>query len=151
MKADSAIDLDLSTVCITEAKSAWSLSPHSTAQEHCVIRRSMHTLRGKCLWVPHDGMIADVLRKRHGNSVTMLKFFETGLLSIVHEEEELPNRHNYLGKNMVVTCGCTDSTKIQLDGRPMPNNGRQLDVQKRFRKNQNGRLAWSATQPTRLP
>ena len=101
----------------------------------------MHTLRYKCLLVPRDSMIADVLTKRHGNSVTMLKFFDTGCLSIVHEEEELPNRHNYLGKNMVVTCGCTDSTKTEPDGRPMPNNGRQLDVQKRFRKNQNGRPA----------
>ena len=111
----------------------------------------MHTLRYKCLWVPHDSMIAGAISKRHGHSVSMLKFFETGHLSIVHEDEELPNLHNYLGKNMVVTCGCTDRTKIQLDGRPMPNNGRQLDVQKRFRKNQNGRLAWSATQPTRQP
>ena len=55
----------------------------------------MQASRDKCRWVPHDSMIADALTKRHGNSVTMLKFVKTGQLSIVDEDKELAERHQF--------------------------------------------------------
>ena len=73
MKADSHLQVDPSTVCVIDAKSAFdhlvreSTGGHcrQTAQEFCVIRRSMQTL-----WVPHERMVVDALTKRHGNSVS---------------------------------------------------------------------------------
>ena len=55
----------------------------------------MQASRAKCRRVPHDSMIADALTKRHGNSVTMLKFVNTGQLSIVDEDKELAERHQF--------------------------------------------------------
>ena len=89
MKADSAIHLDPSIVCIVNATSALDqLSRESfgchcrrTAEELCTFRRSMRALRAKCRWVP-DSMIAEALTKRHGNSVTTLKFLKRSTLSI---------------------------------------------------------------------
>ena len=83
MKADSHLQIDPSTVCIIDAKSAFdhlvreSTGGHCrrTAQELCVIRKSMQTLRARCRWVPHERMVVDALTKRHGNSVTMLRLF----------------------------------------------------------------------------
>ena len=80
MKADSHLQIDPSTVCVIDAKSAFghlvreSTGGHGrrTAQELCVIRRSMQTLRARCRWVPHERMVVDALTKRHENSVTML-------------------------------------------------------------------------------
>ena len=80
MKADSHLQIDPSTVCAIDAKSAFdhlvreSSGGHCrrTAQELCVIRRSMQTLRARCRWVPHERMVVDALTKRHGNSVTMV-------------------------------------------------------------------------------
>ena len=56
MKADSLLQVDPSTVCVIDAKSAFyhlireSTGGHCrrTAQELCVIRRSMQTLRARC-------------------------------------------------------------------------------------------------------
>ena len=56
-----------------------------TAQELCVIRRSMQTLRARCRWVPHERMVVDALTKSHGNSVMMLQLLRDGVLSIVDE------------------------------------------------------------------
>ena len=83
MKGDSAIHLDPSIVCIVDAKSAFdhlireSSGGHGrrTAEGLCVFRRSMQALRVKRRCVP-DSMIADALTKRHGNSVTTLKFLK---------------------------------------------------------------------------
>ena len=74
MKADSHLQIDPSTVCVIDAKSAFdhlvreSTGGHCrrTAQELCVIRRSMQTLRARCRWVPHERMVVDALTKRHG-------------------------------------------------------------------------------------
>ena len=101
MKADSHLQVDPSTVSVIDAKSAFdhlireSTSRHCrrTAQELCVIRRSMQTLRARCRWVPHEGMVVDALTKRHGNSVTMLQLLRDGVLSIVDEDQELANRN----------------------------------------------------------
>ena len=81
MKADSHLQVDPSTVCVIDAKSAFdhlvreSTGGHGrrTPQQLCVIRRSMQTLRARCRWVPHERMVADALANRHGNSVTMLR------------------------------------------------------------------------------
>ena len=81
MKADSHLQIDPSTACVIDAKSAFDhlvrepTGGHCrpTAQELCVIRRSMQTLRARCRWVPHERMVVDALTKRHGNSVTMLR------------------------------------------------------------------------------
>ena len=72
MKADSHLQVDPSTVCVIDAKSAFdhlareSTGGHCrrTAQELCVIRRSMQTLRARCRWVPHERMVVDALTKR---------------------------------------------------------------------------------------
>ena len=40
---------------------------------------------------PHDSMIADALTKRHGNSVTMLKF----LKCIADEDKEMAERRQF--------------------------------------------------------
>ena len=97
MKADSHLQIDPSTVCVIDAKSAFdhlvreSTGGHCrrTAQELCVIRRSMLTLRARCRWVPHERMVVDALMKRHGNSVTMLRLMRDGVLSVVDEDREL--------------------------------------------------------------
>ena len=103
MKADSHLQIDPSTVCVIDAKSAFdhlvreSTGGHCrrTAQELCVIRRSMQTLRARCRWVPHERMVVDALTKRHGNSVTMLRLLRDGVLSIVDEDRELAMRRVY--------------------------------------------------------
>ena len=103
MKADSHLQIDSSTVCVIDAKSAFdhlvreSTGGHCrrTAQELCVIRRSMQTLRARCRWVPHERMVVDALTKRHGNSVTMLRLLRDGVLSIVDEDQELAMRKVY--------------------------------------------------------
>ena len=87
MKADSHLQIDPSTVCVIDAKSAFdhlireSTGGHwrRTAQELCVIRRSMQALRARCSWVPHERMVVDALTKRHGNSVTMLRLLRDGV------------------------------------------------------------------------
>ena len=97
MKADSHLQIDPSTVCVIDAKSAFdhlvreSTGGHCrrTAQELCVIRRSMLTLRARCRWVPHERMVVDALMKRHGNGVTMLRLMRDGVLSVVDEDGEL--------------------------------------------------------------
>ena len=103
MKADNHLQIDPSTVCVIDAKSAFdhlvreSTGGHCrrTAQELCVIRRSMQTLRARCRWVPHERMVVDALTKRHGNSVTMLRLLRDGVLSIVDEDRELATRNVY--------------------------------------------------------
>ena len=60
MKADSHLEIDPSTVCVIDAKSAFDhlvrepTGDHCrrTAQELCVIRRSLQTLGARCRWVP---------------------------------------------------------------------------------------------------
>ena len=103
MKADSRLQIDPSTVCVIDAKSVFdhlvrdSTGGHCrrTAQELCVIRRSMQALRARCRWVPHERMVVDALTKRHGNSVTMLRLLQDGVLSIVDEDRELAMRKVY--------------------------------------------------------
>ena len=88
MKANSHLQIDQSTVCVIDAKSAFDhLVRESTggrcrrtAQELCVIRRHMQTLNARCRWVPHERMVVDALTKRHGNSVTMLRLLRDGVL-----------------------------------------------------------------------
>ena len=100
MKADSHLQIDPSTACVIDAKSAFdhlvreSTGGHCrrTAQELCVIRRSMQTLRARCRCVPHERMVVDTLTKRHGNSVTMLQLLRDGVLSVVDEDQELAMR-----------------------------------------------------------
>ena len=70
-----------------------------TAQELCVIRRSMKTLRVRCRWVPREPMVVDASRKRHGNSITMLRLLRDGVLSIVDEDQELANRKTHREKH----------------------------------------------------
>ena len=103
MKADSHLQIDPSTVCVIDAKSAFdhlvreSTGGHCrrTAQELCAIRRSMRTLRARCRWVTHERMVVDALTKRHGNSGTMLRLLRDGVLSIVDEDRELAMRKVY--------------------------------------------------------
>ena len=103
MKADSHLQVDPSTVCVIDAKSAFdhlvreSTGGHCrrTAQELCVIGRSMQTLRARCRGVPHERMVVDALTKRHGNSVTMLRLMRDGVLSIVEEDRKLAMRKVY--------------------------------------------------------
>ena len=103
MKADSRLQVDTSTVCVIDAKSAFdhlvreSTGGHCrrTAQELCVIKRSMQTLRERCRWVSHERMVVDALTKRHGNSVTKLRPLRDGVLSIVDEDRELAKRNVY--------------------------------------------------------
>ena len=72
MKADRHLQVVPSTVCVIDAKSAFdhlvrqSTGGHCrrTAQELCVIRRSMQTRRARCRWVPHERMVVDALTKR---------------------------------------------------------------------------------------
>ena len=64
------------------------------AQELYVIRRSMQTLRANCRWAHHDSTIADVLTKRHGNSVSMM-FLRSGQFSIVDEDKEVASRRTF--------------------------------------------------------
>ena len=102
MKADSHLQVHPSTVCVIDTKSAFdhlvreSTGGHCrrTAQELCVIRRSMKTLMVRCRWVPHE-MVVDAVTKRHGNSVTMLRLLRDGVLSIVDEDRELATRKVY--------------------------------------------------------
>ena len=97
MKADSHLQVDPSTVCVVDARSAFdhlvraSTGGHCrrTAQELCVIKRNMQTLRARCRWVPHERMVVDAMTKRHGNSVSMLRLLRDGVLSIVDEDREL--------------------------------------------------------------
>ena len=111
MKADSHLQIDPSTVCVIDAKSAFdhlvreSTGGHCrrTAQELCVIRRSMQTLRARCRWVPHERMVVDALTKRHGNNITMLLLLRDGVLSIVDEDQELAMRKRTV-KSTSVTC-----------------------------------------------
>ena len=107
MKADSHLQIDPSTVCVIDAKSAFhhlvreSTGGHCrrTAQELCVIRRSMQALRARCRCVPHERMVVDALTKRHWNSVTMLRLLRDGVLSIVDEDRELAMRKVYREKH----------------------------------------------------
>ena len=100
MKADSHIQIDPSTVCVTDAKSAFdhlvreSTGGHCrrTAQDLCVNRRSMQTLRARCRWVPHERMVVNALTKRHGNSVMLVRLLRDGVLAIVDEDHELVTR-----------------------------------------------------------
>ena len=92
MKADSHLQIDPSTVCVIDAKSAFdhlvreSTGGHCrrTAQEFCVIRRNIQTLRARCRWVPHERIV--------GNSITILRLLRDGVLSIVDEDQELAKR-----------------------------------------------------------
>ena len=92
MKADSHLQIDPSTVCVIDQKSAFdhlvreSTGRHCrrTAQELCVIRRNMHTLSASCRWVPHERMVVDALTKKH--------LLRDGVLSIVDEDRELAMR-----------------------------------------------------------
>ena len=103
MKVDSHLQVDPSTVCVIDAKSAFdhlvreSTGGHCrrTAQELCVIRRSMQTLRARCRLVPHERMVVDALTTRHGNSVTMVLRLRDGVLSTVDEDRELTMRKVY--------------------------------------------------------
>ena len=112
MKADSRLQVDPSTVRVIDSKSAFdhlvreSTGGHCrrTAQELCVIRRSMQTLRARCRWVPHERMVVDALTKRHGNSVTMLQLLRDGVLSIVDEDRELANRKTYREEHNLRPC-----------------------------------------------
>ena len=100
MKADSHLQIDPSTVCVVDTNSAFdhlvreSTGGHCrrTAQELCVIRRSMQTLRARCRWVPHEWMVVDALTKRHGNSVTMLRLLRDnrGRRSRAGDEKGVP-------------------------------------------------------------
>ena len=102
--ADSHLQVDPSTVCVIDAESAFdhllreSTGGHCrrTAQELCVIRRSMQTLGSKYRWVPHERMVVDALTKWHGNSVTMLRLLRDGVLSIVDDHRELAMRKSVL-------------------------------------------------------
>ena len=103
MKADIRLQNDPATVCVIDAKSAFDhLVRESTgghcrraAQELCVIRRSMQTLRARCRWVPQERTVVDALTKRHGNSLTMLRLLRDGVLSIVDEDREPAMRKVY--------------------------------------------------------
>ena len=97
MKADSAIHVDPSTVCIVDARSAFdhlSLSLNSSRTlrhppEHADLTCQI-PLGG--LW-QYDRRCID---QRHGNSVTLLlKFLKTGQLS-VDEDKELAERRQFL-------------------------------------------------------
>ena len=69
VEADSHLQVDPSMVGVIDAKSAFdhlvreSTGGHCrrTAQELCVIRRGMHTLRARWRWVPHKRMVVDDL------------------------------------------------------------------------------------------
>ena len=95
--ADSAIHLDLSTACVVDAKKAQFFTRFDNQRMDNFVssvgacRRHVPTVAGG----PHDSMIADALTKRHGNSVTMLKFVKTGQLSIVDEDKELAERQQF--------------------------------------------------------
>ena len=104
MKADSHVQVYPSTVCVTDAKSAFdhlvrqSTGGHCrrTAQGLCVCSgESMQALRARCRWVPHERMVVDALTKRHGNSVTMERLLRDGVPSIVDEDHELAMRKVY--------------------------------------------------------
>ena len=79
-----------------------------TAQELCLIRRSMQTLRSRCRWVPHERLVANALTKRHGNSITMLRLLRDGVFSIVDEDQELAMRKTYRQKHKNVICDHID-------------------------------------------
>ena len=104
MKADSHLQVDPSTVCVIDAKSAFDHLVREptgghyrrTAQEKCVIRRSVQTLMARCRWVPHERMVVDALTKRHENMVPMFRVLRDGVLSIVVEDRELAMRKTYL-------------------------------------------------------
>ena len=99
MKADSRLQIDPSTVCVIVKSAFDHLVRESTggrcrrtAQELCVMRRSMRTLRARCRWALHERMVVDALTKRHRNSITMLRLLRDGVLSILDEDRELANR-----------------------------------------------------------
>ena len=101
MKADSHLQIDPSTVCVIDAKSAFdhlvreSTGGHCrrTAQKLCLIRRSMQTLWARCRYGYHtSGWSSTRWTKRHGKSVTMLRLLRDGVLSIVDEDRELAMR-----------------------------------------------------------
>ena len=70
-RSGQPLQIDPSTVCVTDAKSAFdhlvreSTGGHCrwTAQELCVFRSSMQTLRARCRWVPHERIVVDALTK----------------------------------------------------------------------------------------
>ena len=86
MKADSRLQVDPSTVCVIDAKSASDHLVRESTGGHCrrsaqelfVIRRSMQTLRARCRWVPHERMVVDALTKRDGNSIKILRLLRDG-------------------------------------------------------------------------
>ena len=96
-EADSAIHLDLPTACVVDAKKAQFFTRFENQRMENFVSavgacwRHVPTIAGG----PHDSMIADALTKRHGNSVTMLKFVKTGQLSIVDEDQELAERQQF--------------------------------------------------------
>ena len=68
----------------------------------------MQASRAKCRWVLHDSMIADALTKRHGNSVTM---------SIVDEDKELAERHQFRQSTSTRQHGCKSSGPVDWEQR----------------------------------
>ena len=95
MKADSRLQIDPSTVGINDDRSAFDLLAQESIGGHCrrtaqelrVIRRSMQTLRARCRWVLHERMVVDALTKRHGKSVTMVRMWQDGVLSMADEDK----------------------------------------------------------------
>ena len=95
----------------------------------------LKTLWAKRRWAFHDGVIADALTKRDGNSVTMWKTFGTGHLSIVDEDKELANRRQLWedhGRNL--------RPHRQLAGRWTGSNDMQLDAHRRHSEIQTSKL-----------
>ena len=89
VKADSAIYLGSSIVCIEDAKSAFDLFIRELTGGHCRHTMEEVCVRAKCRWAPHDS-----LAKRHGNNVTM-KFLKLGHLSDVDKDKAWANRHHF--------------------------------------------------------
>ena len=98
MKTGGHLQVDPSIVCVTDAKSAFDhLVRESTgnlcrrtAQELCVIRRSMQTLRARCTWVPHE---RDGLRRfdeEAWGSTTILLFLSKILRREIHSWSRSP-------------------------------------------------------------
>ena len=67
MKADRRLQIDPSTECVADGKSAFDHLVRASTGGHCrrralklcVIRRSMQTLRARCRWVHHERMVVD--------------------------------------------------------------------------------------------
>ena len=139
-KADRAIHLDLSTVCVVDEKKAQFFTRFDNQRMDNFVsavgacRRHVPTVaRG-----PHDSMIADALTKRHGNSVTMLKCVKTGQLSIVDEDKELAERQQFRevgGRNLRPH----DSTRVKAADLLTGNNDTLLVVQRQYRVPQNSK------------